>query len=282
MFRGVTKASVCVLVAGIVVLGVTPALVAAHVDRTPGRPLPPRSMTHQKGIVPPRRPRRSLAPFPDFPRRSSCVNGGNSKTCNTLVLQAVAHARKELENIKGMSFSLRTYEHLRPIVQLFATVNIERIERGLGPVAELVRSLNRVAQQGAVKNEDPPLNQVPSTLPGGATVINEGANWSTGFDNPLGSDYGWMYDDGPKSVNGSCTTPKSPGCWGHRQNILDVYATEQGCAGGSVETVMGAGYLKRGGQYGDSETELIVGACGRMPTDAVATWKKLKRQLRAH
>ena len=29
-----------------------------------------------------------------------------------------------------------------------------------------------------------------------------------------------MYDDGPGGENEDCTTPTSPGCWGHRDNIL--------------------------------------------------------------
>jgi hypothetical protein len=42
---------------------------------------------------------------------------------------------------------------------------------------------------------------------------------------------------------------------------------------------MGAGHVTRGKAFGDSETELLVGVCGKAPTDVVMTWHRAKRLL---
>jgi hypothetical protein len=62
------------------------------------------------------------------------------------VLRAVAHARKVLEKLGGMSFSLAAYEKLTLDEQLFVSANLERIERGLPAIAVLTGSLDKVAQ----------------------------------------------------------------------------------------------------------------------------------------
>ena len=78
------------------------------------------------GILPPKNPSGDVNPSPDFLAARSCAGGGDSAACNTLLLRAVAHARKVLEKIRGMSFSLSAYEKLTPIEQLFVTANVER------------------------------------------------------------------------------------------------------------------------------------------------------------
>ncbi|MGO8958222.1 MAG: hypothetical protein ACLQFR_12760 [Streptosporangiaceae bacterium] len=42
---------------------------------------------------------------------------------------------------------------------------------------------------------------------------------------------------------------------------------------------MGAGYTGSGKQYGDSETELLVGVRGHAPTDVILRWTTAKRLL---
>ena len=45
------------------------------------------------------------------------------------------------------------------------------------------------------------------------------------------------------------------------------------CPSGPLEQVMGAGYLVgKKAKYGDSETQVLAGVCGKAPTDAVFTW----------
>jgi hypothetical protein len=219
------------------------------------------------GILPPKNPARNVNPNPDFLGTAACAGGKDSAACNTTVLRAITHARKVLENIGGMSFSLAAYEKLTPDEQLFVSANLERIERGLPAVTVLTRSLDTVAQEGANADADPPLNRVPSTLAGGGRWVSLGGNWAGGFDNALGADYGWMYDD-----KGSA--------WGHRDNILGRYVGASSCGGQRHEIAMGAGHVTRGKAYGDSETELFAGICGATPTDVVMTWAKAKKLLK--
>ena len=218
------------------------------------------------GILPPKNPARNVNPSPYFLGAASCAGGKDSAACNTIVLRAITHARRVLEKIGGMSFSLAAYEKLTPDEQLFVSANLERVKRGLPAVTVLTRSLDTVAQDGANADTDPPLNKVPSRLPGGGRWISLGGNWAGGFDNALGADYGWMYDD--KGSN-----------WGHRDNILGRYVSAAPCGGQAHEIAMGAGHVTKGKAYGDSETELFAGVCGRTPTDVVMTWAQAKKLL---
>jgi hypothetical protein len=232
-----------------------------------------------KGILPPKNPSRSLPPKPFFLSSAHCTHGKDGSKCNSIVLKAVAHARKVLEKMAGMSFSLRAYEKLSAREQLFVTVNLERTERGLRPAAVLTRSLDNVAQAGANADQDPPLGKVPDPLPGGGRPAAIGGNWAGGLDNALGSDYGWMYDDGPHSPNSDCTKTHKAGCWGHRDNILGTFNSTRICGGPGNELAMGAGHVTKGKRFGDSETEVLAGVCGPIPTDTVFTWRKAKRLL---
>jgi hypothetical protein len=219
-----------------------------------------------KGILPPKNPAHNVAPSPNFLYAASCRRGGDSAACNTIVLHAVAHARKVLEKLGGMSFSLAAYEKLTPDEQLFVSANLERVERGLPAATVLTRSLDTIAQDGANADSDPPLNKVPAKLVGGGRWISLGGNWAGGFDNALGADYGWMYDDQGSS-------------WGHRDNILNGYVSAAPCGGQRHEIAMGAGHVTKGKAYGDSETELFAGVCGPTPTDVVMTWAAAKKLL---
>jgi hypothetical protein len=228
------------------------------------------------GIVPPKNPSRSLPPRPDFMAPGVCAGRGNNQTCNREVLKAIAHARKVLEKMGGMSFSLKAYLKLTPAEQLFVTADLERTERGLPPATVLTKSLDKVAKLGARRDEDPPLSQVPARLPGGGYVVSLGGNWAEGWHNALGADYGWMYDDGPNSPNEDCTKGDDSGCWGHRDNILGTFSSTAICDGGASALAMGAGYAASI----DSQTELFAGVCGPAPTDVVLTWARAKSLLR--
>jgi hypothetical protein len=235
------------------------------------------AMPSHKGILPPNNPKRSVGPKPYFLTSPLCMRGKDGPGCNRLVLKATTRARGILERMGATSFSLSAYERLSPIEQLFVTVNLERTARGLAPAVVLTRSFDKVAQEGANLDEDPPLQNVHNPLPGGGTWALLGANWAGGWDNALGANYAWMYDDGPGSDNADCRKPTDSGCWGHRDNILGTFT--KACGSERHELAMGAGHITRGKQYGDSETELFVGVCGRTPTDVVMTWAKAKRLL---
>ena len=231
------------------------------------------------GILPPKNPARSLRPKPFFLASSLCMHGRDGRGCNSLVLKATTRARRLLEKMGGMSFSLSAYEKLKPIEQLFVTVNLERTARGLRPATVLTRSLDKVAQEGANADKDPNLRNVPDPLPGGGTLYGLGANWAGGWDNALGANYAWMYDDGLGSDNADCKPHHTRGCWGHRDNILGTFNSNSMCGGERNELAMGAGHVTRGKQFGDSEAELFAGVCGRTPTDVVITWARVKRLL---
>jgi hypothetical protein len=209
----------------------------------------------QAGILPPNHPSRSLPPRPDFLAAPACSSAKDGVTCNRDVLSATGRARRILEQLPPMSFSLAAYRKLNHLKQLFVTVDLERVARGLSPVRELTKSLDAIAQAGARSDDDPPLSELPRTLPGGGRWIAAGGNWAGGWRNPLGANYAFMYDDGPG--------------WGHRDNILGRYATRARCGGATSSLAMGAGYVGSGMKYGDSETELIIGVCGRAPTDVI-------------
>ncbi len=231
-----------------------------------------------KGILPPKNPSRSLRPSPFFLTNSLCAHGKDGQRCNSQILKATTRARKLLEKMGGMSFSVAAYDKLTPIEQLFVTVNLERTARGKSPAVALTRSLDKLAQEGANKDADPPLD-VPHPLPGGGTAIGLGGNWAGGWDNALGSNYAWMYDDGLGSDNGDCTKTNHSGCWGHRDNILGTFSTKGRCGGQHSVLVMGAGHVTNGKAFGDSESELFAGVCGPTPTDVVFTWAKAKKLL---
>ena len=69
-----------------------------------------------RGTLPPGHPARSLALDSSF--LTSCGAGDDGIACNQLVLAAISHARRTLEKLGGMSFSLPAYQRLSPARQL--------------------------------------------------------------------------------------------------------------------------------------------------------------------
>ncbi len=226
------------------------------------------------GIVPPQNPSESLSPSPNFLSDGSCQHTtlDDSQACNADVVKAIDNARSVLEGMPSLSLNLSAYDAMTVPEQIFVITDLERTDRGLAPVAGLTTQLDTVAQTGATDGTDPELSS--STLTGGATVTSWASIWAGGTANPLGSDYYWMYDDGPGSPNGSCTTPTSPGCWGHRDAILGTFAT---C--GQAEQYMGAGDAATGSGYSPSLAAIVVGACGPTPSDVVFTWAQAESLL---
>lgn len=209
-------------------------------------------------------PSESLAPSPNFNINSICTFNvyDNSSTCNSAVVSAINNGRRVLEGLPALSLNLAAYEKMTVPEQLFVITNLERLNRGLTPIAALTNQLNVVAQGGANNNTDPSLSATPLT--GGVPVEAEGSNWAGRTNNPLGTDYYLMYDDGYASPNGACSTATPAACWGHRNNILGTYTA---CSGG--HTYMGAAYSAAN----DDFTEIFAGGCGT-PTDEVFTWQQ--------
>lgn len=137
----------------------------------------------------------------------------------------------------------RTAERLRPLVlpsgfarlgtgeQLFVLVNLERIVRGVPPLAGLVAPLDAAAQQGAARSRDPATRT--SYGPVHVAVVGDvyglGGTWAGGEPNALAAVRDWVYDDGwggsrAATSNVDCSGPSAAGCWGHRMELLGRYS----------------------------------------------------------
>lgn len=161
----------------------------------------------------------------------SCANAaGATPTCMAALLASIDAARAD-EGIAPMTLP-PAFSNLSAPEQLLTLADLERIDRGLAPIAGLSPQLDADAQQGADINGDP----------SGPSGYSWASNWS-GAALSLFNDFSWMYDDGPGSPNIGCSGPRTDGCWGHRANILGQYQTPIG---------MGAA------ASGDSQTQLFV------------------------
>jgi hypothetical protein len=145
--------------------------------------------------------------------------GANSQTCTDAVVAAINHARS-LEGVGPMVLPT-DFASLSPAQQTFVVSNVERVDRGLAPVAGMVDSLNTLAAGAAANDADPML---PTWTIGSFHAVMWGSIWA-GDLNPLASDYDWMYNDGwspSGSINLDCTSASADGCWGHRHVILSA------------------------------------------------------------
>ncbi len=75
----------------------------------------------------------------------------------------------------------------------------ERVDRGLPPAVGLVAEFDQDAQAAAQADTDP----TPTIVPPGIGIVRWASNWSENAG-ALGSNYNWMYDDGPGSGNLAC------------------------------------------------------------------------------
>jgi hypothetical protein len=235
------------------------------------------------GIVPPRNPSTDLGAVP----RYSLVNGqfytqgqvlpacwkwgptghlvaqGTVAPCVNDAVLATDRARHR-EGLR--SFVLpRNFAHLSVPEPLLVLVDLERVGRGESPVLGVSARANVFAQLGARRKADP-------VLPATSGIAGSTGGWSSNYAsavNTLDANYGWMYTDGwdgKLTFNYDCTGPGAPGCWGHRENILEN-AARMGCYETACSLVMGAGYVTRGAGDGyNSYTELFVQVSGAAPS----------------
>ncbi len=106
--------------------------------------------------------------------------------------------------------------------------NLDRLAYGMPPLYGLNAALREAAERGVLEQTDPvpPIEEAP--------WYGFGSDWASA--GALISYYLWMYDDGWPSGNLDCTGPGAPGCWGHRQVILEQYGASPlllGAASGS-------------------------------------------------
>ncbi|MHB1731888.1 MAG: CAP domain-containing protein [Ferrimicrobium acidiphilum] len=128
-----------------------------------------------------------------------------------LVSLNAGRASEGLPNVQLPS----NFDSLPRIDQLFILINEERVVRGLPPVYGIASALQSDALTGAQNNADPVLTANIPSDPYGNYASIYAFNYST-----IADVFEWMYDDGYGGTNYDCTTPTSPGCWGHRENIL--------------------------------------------------------------
>jgi outer membrane biosynthesis protein TonB len=207
-----------------------PAPVKPPVPVTHPAPPPPPPPTPTAGLLPPANPAASIVANPPF--ESTCLaDGALSAPCFASTLQATDTARGR-EGLGPLSLP-GNYSALTPAEQLFVLADSERVDRGLPPAVGLVAEFDQDAQAAAQANTDPG----PTIVPPGVGILRWASNWGENAG-ALGSNYNWMYDDGPGSGNLACGGGGG-GCWGHRDNILGFSASELAASGGTL--VMGAG-----------------------------------------
>jgi hypothetical protein len=206
--------------------------------------------------------RRNREPKPDY--FGTCAQlGFNNPVCIDQAIAAIEHARKHDHRVRKQAVILpNNFRNLSVAEQTFVIINLERVDRGVRPLEGLVPRLNVLSRLGATLRLDPVITQLVGQLLG---IGRWASIWASDLG-PLASDYDWMYNDGygpTGSINIACQTPTSPGCWGHRHNILNKFK-------GYRTVAAGAGTAKPAGA---SIGELNVGMRGGSPHYSY-TWKQ--------
>jgi hypothetical protein len=174
-------------------------------------------------------------------------------------------AARAVEGVGTMDISESALAALPLPEQVFAVVNLERVDRGLPPIYDMTAQLNSYAQAGANSMTDPP---IPMSLAGGSPITFGGSLWA-GLSSALEADYYLMYDDGfggSASPNVACSTATPSWCWAHRDTILHESA---GCPAGPPVLSMGAASLP------GSIATLVVSSCAP-PNDVTVTWGQVE------
>ena len=204
-------------------------------------------------------PGGNVAPVPDY--TGICAQQGldSSPGCTMAVVAAIDSARAA-EGVGPLRLP-SDYAALTVPEQLLVVVDRERVDRGLRPFVGLTAALDANAAAGARAANDPP-------DPGAAYDVVD-AEWAGGSVNALDAVYGWMYYDGYNSGNLDCPKVGSPGCWGHREGILDNF--------GTVGTmVMGAALDATGdtsaGDVGGTSMAATLAITRHRPRHYVYTW----------
>jgi len=234
-----------------------------------------------RGILPPRVPVASLAPWPN-PMNGACqfntLRSGFVVTaaCTNEQVQSIDVAH-EVEHVRAMTLPTN-WDTLTPGEQLFVLADLERVDRHLPPYLGLNRALSREASDAARRSED------PSVASGFALHANTSAGlvafagtWAQNFST-LAADYFWMYDDGwagASTGNVDCTSAKAASCWGHRDELLGLAPQEGVAVGLHCQTCeMGAAsYLYQGSAHWFSSFVDLVERPAGAPPPMYFTWK---------
>ncbi len=172
---------------------------------------------------------------PAVPWGTACGSGSynESGACVSVILYDINQARAQ-ESLPPMVLPVN-FSLLTGAEQVFVLTNLERTARGLAPLTGMTASLNSYAETGAGQGSD-------VNVPG---YSYSSSIWAGNEVNPLAAMYDWMYYDGLNtdgtSINVSCTTSDTSGCWQHRGIIL-FQSTSNLDAGGAM-ALNAAGYF---------------------------------------
>jgi hypothetical protein len=248
------------------------------------------SLAATSGIIPPNNP-ANIAPSPYFLDWCGFPGGVIQDVENTPCIDATQQATTNARASEGLgalfnSSQLGAFQNMPPAEQQFVLVNMERISRGLTPLAGMTSQLDQIAQAGANANTDP--NPNFGYLTGGDPVVGGGGNWCDASSS-FGCNYGYMYYDGPGSWNIACTPSTANECWLHRDIALDPlvganWTTPFSKCGSpsNSQLYMGAAYSTTASHTWVSYAQMIVGACGTPPTDVNLTWAQAAAALNAN
>ncbi|HWC33826.1 MAG TPA: hypothetical protein VG650_03255 [Mycobacteriales bacterium] len=207
---------------------------------------------------------RDIKASPDF--MDACVHdGARSQTCISRTVAAINRARAG-ENMRKHEMVLpQNFASLSRAEQAFVVINLERVDRGIRPIAGIVGLLSVPAKLGAVAEADPrPVIGVLAAL----GVHRFQTIWARDYG-VLASDYEWMYNDGysgASTTNGDCPYAGAPECWGHRHAILTRFngLPLLTCGMGAADGIGGA----------DSVAAVLAGGYGHHSPHFLYTWRE--------
>lgn len=282
--RVLLRGTLAMAIAPILVLSVSPPAVAT-------------------GILPGANPPRNLAPTPDFMASGRCANLDGTWSCINPCISGRLQFPEFTESPGCTAFVLsaidtaRRAEHVGPMVlptnwsrlnvteQLFVLANLERTARGLPPYLGINKQLDRAAETAAKHDTDPGL---AAGFPVGVDLegyYGMGSTWSSGFS-ALVADYFWMYDDGwggsrSHTFNLACSSPASPACWAHRDELLGYDPRfNPGVGLWCDDCEMGVGFAITDGFA--SYTDLIELPAGAKPPAMIFSWARNVVPFLAH
>jgi hypothetical protein len=171
------------------------------------------------GFVQPANPASNVLPATPF--NCAALNPPNSPNDTTTACTNSALYNIDVGRIAeglGPLYLPTNWASLTLSEQNLAIVNLERTARGLPSEYGLVNCMNADAQTSSNTGNDP-VNTCPAPYTG--TGIPYRGNWAN-IGTALQADFYLVYDDGLGSANVECTLANQTGCWGHRENILNV------------------------------------------------------------
>ena len=216
---------------------------------------------------------RVKCPSPCFPAGRIVYNA--SPACTRLVLSALNGAQAA-EHHAGFTLP-SNYFSFGPAAQMFVLVNLERISHGVPPLIGLSPYLDAAAAAAAGQARDP-VNQpsygpVKVWFPPHGGLYAYGGAWAGDSVNAAAAVFDWFYNDGwggkAKTWNFACTSASAPGCWGHRDELLGVWAGTS-----CNDCVAGAAFASdTAGNWLESYAFLLVRPAA-FPTPLIFTWDR--------